>query len=111
MKKFYRYGLGLLLLVSVKVQAQNQQVIDAIIKEAKENSQLETLAHELLDGIGPRLTTAVLLALGGGGGAAVFALAVLCAEHAADGHNGDDQDNHFKRVHIVSPLRQFLFWV
>jgi len=54
MNKLYRYGLGLLLLVSVKVQAQNQ-VIDAIIKEANENSKLEVLAHELLDGIGPRL--------------------------------------------------------
>jgi carboxypeptidase Q len=54
MKKIYRYGLGLLLLISVKVQAQNA-VIEAIIKEANENSQLETLAHELLDGIGPRL--------------------------------------------------------
>ncbi|SEG21126.1 M20/M25/M40 family metallo-hydrolase [Algoriphagus boritolerans] len=54
MNKIYRYGLGLLLLVSVKVQAQNQ-VIDAIIKEANENSQLEVLAHELLEGVGPRL--------------------------------------------------------
>jgi hypothetical protein len=54
MNKIYHYGIGLLLLVSVKVQAQNQ-VIDAIIKEAKENSQLEVLAHELLDGVGPRL--------------------------------------------------------
>ncbi|MBS4072253.1 MAG: peptidase M28, partial [Algoriphagus sp.] len=54
MNKLYRFGLGLLLLVSVKVQAQNQ-VIDAIIKEANENSKLEVLAHELLDGIGPRL--------------------------------------------------------
>jgi carboxypeptidase Q len=54
MKKIYRYGLALLLLVSVKVQAQNQ-VIDAIIKEATENSQLEILGHELMDGIGPRL--------------------------------------------------------
>jgi carboxypeptidase Q len=30
-------------------------VIEAIIKEATENSQLEILGHELLDGIGPRL--------------------------------------------------------
>lgn len=30
-------------------------VIDAIIKEANENSQLTTLAHELMDVIGPRL--------------------------------------------------------
>ncbi len=54
MNKLYRYGLGLLLLVSVKVQAQNQ-VIDAIIKEATENSKLEVLAHEIMDGVGPRL--------------------------------------------------------
>ena len=47
MNKIYRYGLALLLLVSAKVQAQNQ-VIDAIIKEANENSQLEVLAHEIL---------------------------------------------------------------
>jgi carboxypeptidase Q len=30
-------------------------VVDAIVKEANENSQLEKLAHELIDGIGPRL--------------------------------------------------------
>lgn len=35
-------------------QAQNE-VIDKIIKEANTNSQLETIAHELMDGIGPRL--------------------------------------------------------
>lgn len=35
--------------------APNDPVVDAIIKEATENSQLEKLAHELLDGIGPRL--------------------------------------------------------
>lgn len=33
----------------------NNPVIENIIKEAKENSQLKTLAHELTDGIGPRL--------------------------------------------------------
>jgi hypothetical protein len=54
MNKLYHYGLGLLLLVSVQVQAQNQ-VIDAIIKEATENSKLEVLAHEIMDGVGPRL--------------------------------------------------------
>ena len=30
-------------------------VVDAIVKEANENSQLEKLGHELLDVIGPRL--------------------------------------------------------
>ena len=33
----------------------NKQVVEAIIKEATENSQLEKLGHELLDVIGPRL--------------------------------------------------------
>ncbi|WP_335965200.1 M20/M25/M40 family metallo-hydrolase [Galbibacter sp. PAP.153] len=37
-------------------QAQTQQeVVDAIVKEASENSQLKELAFELMDGIGPRL--------------------------------------------------------
>lgn len=36
------------------IDAQNA-VIEAIIKEATDHSQLETLAYELLDGIGPRL--------------------------------------------------------
>ena len=35
-------------------QAQNE-VIDKIIKEATNNSQLEQIGHELMDGIGPRL--------------------------------------------------------
>ena len=30
-------------------------IVDAIVKEGTENSQLEKLAHALLDGIGPRL--------------------------------------------------------
>ncbi len=54
MKKRYIFGLGLMLLFGSKVQAQNE-VIEKIIKEATENSQLEVLGHELLDGIGPRL--------------------------------------------------------
>ncbi len=54
MKKQYLLGLGLLLLFASKVHAQNE-VIDKIIKEATENSQLQTLGHELMDGIGPRL--------------------------------------------------------
>ena len=40
---------------SVFGQDQQTQVVDAIIAEANENSQLERLAHELLDVIGPRL--------------------------------------------------------
>ena len=30
-------------------------VVENIVKEATDNSQLEKLAHELIDGIGPRL--------------------------------------------------------
>ncbi len=40
--------------VWIPVQAQNP-VVESIVKEANENSQLERLAHELLDVIGPRL--------------------------------------------------------
>jgi carboxypeptidase Q len=54
MKKSYLLGLGLLLLFNTKVQAQDQ-VINDIIKEARENSQLKAIGHELMDGIGPRL--------------------------------------------------------
>ncbi len=38
------------------ITAQNtKQIVDNIIKEATENSQLEKLGHELLDVVGPRL--------------------------------------------------------
>ncbi|HEA30302.1 MAG TPA: M20/M25/M40 family metallo-hydrolase [Leeuwenhoekiella sp.] len=44
------------LLTATVVYGQDQeQVIKSIMSEAKENSQLEPLAHELLDVIGPRL--------------------------------------------------------
>jgi carboxypeptidase Q len=36
-------------------KAPKDSIVDAIIKEATENSQLEKLGHELFDGIGPRL--------------------------------------------------------
>lgn len=36
-------------------QSNDSVVIQSIIKEASNNSHLKTLAHELLDGIGPRL--------------------------------------------------------
>lgn len=36
-------------------QAPKDPIVDAIIKEATTNSQLEKLGHELMDGIGPRL--------------------------------------------------------
>lgn len=48
--------IALLLANSVFLLAQEQDpVIQAILREANENSQLETLGHELMDGIGPRL--------------------------------------------------------
>src|SRR5688500_17764572 len=55
MRKF-RVVLVLLLLVNVHLTiAQSNAVVDAIVKEGNENSQLEPLAHELMDVIGPRL--------------------------------------------------------
>lgn len=54
MKKIY---LFILLLSNGFVFAQiKDPVVDAIVKEANENSQLQTLAHELIDVIGARLT-------------------------------------------------------
>jgi hypothetical protein len=48
--------IALLLANSLFLLAQEQDpVVQAIIKEANENSQLEALGHELMDGIGPRL--------------------------------------------------------
>jgi len=56
MKKTFILFLAVCLGYFSPVLAQdNKQVIDAIIKEATENSQLEKLGHELLDVIGPRL--------------------------------------------------------
>ena len=36
-------------------QVNDSVIVKSIVKEATENSQLQTLATELLDGIGPRL--------------------------------------------------------
>ena len=44
-----------LLLVSFSVKSQND-IVKNIVDEASNNSQLEVLAHELLDVVGPRLT-------------------------------------------------------
>jgi hypothetical protein len=44
-----------LLLASFSVGAQND-IVKKIVDEANNNSQLEVLAHELLDVVGPRLT-------------------------------------------------------
>jgi len=54
MKMRYLLGAGLLLLLGGNLQAQDQ-IIDSIIKEESENSQLKQIGHELLDEIGPRL--------------------------------------------------------
>ncbi|WP_300433834.1 M20/M25/M40 family metallo-hydrolase [Christiangramia sp.] len=48
--------IGLLFLSVSLVSAQSQQeMVEKIVKEAENNSQLEDLAHELLDVVGPRL--------------------------------------------------------
>jgi carboxypeptidase Q len=56
MKNFVKFSALFLLLGSFTLQAQEKDsVIDNIIKEATENSQLERLGYELMDKIGPRL--------------------------------------------------------
>lgn len=56
MKKTIPYLFLLVLLSSSLSFAQNRNpVVENIIKEANENSQLEMLGHELLDVVGPRL--------------------------------------------------------
>ena len=58
MKNLIRFRLFILFLFSITISIhaqENNGVIDNIIKEANENSQLEPLAHELLDVVGPRL--------------------------------------------------------
>lgn len=54
LKKFFASVSLVLLFVAANAQAK-QQVIESIIKEVYQNSALPTLAHELLDKIGPRL--------------------------------------------------------
>lgn len=46
--------MHLLLFAPLHAQ-ETDPVIDNIIKEANENSQLENLGHQLMDVIGPRL--------------------------------------------------------
>ncbi len=56
MKKLITLFFILPLLVSTGLFSQEKNpIVEGIIKEANENSQLEILAHELLDDIGPRL--------------------------------------------------------
>lgn len=44
-----------LLIVTIGFSQTTEEIVSAIQKEANENSQLENLAHELMDVIGPRL--------------------------------------------------------
>jgi hypothetical protein len=56
MKKMQKYFLALLLMFTMMCMAQSDKTIaDRIVMEATENSQLEELAYELMDVIGPRL--------------------------------------------------------
>src|SRR5690625_2776344 len=56
MRKTLYLCLALVMAVTTSLTAQTQQeVVDAIVKEATENSQLEKLAYTLTDFIGPRL--------------------------------------------------------
>ncbi len=56
MKKTSKLLLLFLLMSSTLVIAQTkEEMVERIVNEATENSHLEKLAHELLDGIGPRL--------------------------------------------------------
>jgi hypothetical protein len=48
-------ALGMVLCSSIATAQSSNPVIDAIMKEETSNSQLEKLAHELFDGVGPRL--------------------------------------------------------
>jgi carboxypeptidase Q len=54
-RKAQLLALGLLLGSHIAIAQNSKPVIDAIVKEETTNSQLEKLAHELFDGIGPRL--------------------------------------------------------
>ncbi|MEO6348115.1 MAG: M20/M25/M40 family metallo-hydrolase [Aquaticitalea sp.] len=51
----FTFLVMLLLHLNTIAQEQTNQIIDNIVKEATENSQLERLGHELFDVIGPRL--------------------------------------------------------
>lgn len=56
MIKKLRFTFYLLILSVAMVSAQSkQEMIDKIVNEVNNNSQLEQLAHELLDVVGPRL--------------------------------------------------------
>ncbi|WP_329959018.1 M20/M25/M40 family metallo-hydrolase [Aquirufa ecclesiirivi] len=48
-------GLSLMATPLLAQQNNHSSTVNAIVKEATENSQLKRMAHELIDGIGPRL--------------------------------------------------------
>lgn len=54
-RKFTLLVFASLFFFSSSYAQTKDQIIEKIIEEAQNNSQLETLAYELLDGIGPRL--------------------------------------------------------
>ncbi|MBT8292485.1 MAG: M20/M25/M40 family metallo-hydrolase [Eudoraea sp.] len=54
-KTLLLFFCSLLLNVSYLIGQSTEELVDKITKEAIENSQLEQLAHELMDVIGPRL--------------------------------------------------------
>lgn len=55
MKKSILWLSLMSLSICVNLQAQDQSILEAIENEANNNSQLEILGQELMDGIGPRL--------------------------------------------------------
>lgn len=54
-RSFQLLSVSLLFAANLAFSQGNSTVVDNIIKEATQNSQLKQLAHELTDGIGPRL--------------------------------------------------------
>ncbi|WP_083252198.1 M20/M25/M40 family metallo-hydrolase [Pedobacter steynii] len=49
------FFMAMLITGNISYAQTKKQTVDNIVKEATENSQLENLAHELLDVVGPRL--------------------------------------------------------
>ena len=55
MKKLLTFLLTLSLCVPTLLSQTSEAIVEKMVKEATENSQLESLGHQLLDDIGPRL--------------------------------------------------------
>ena len=55
MKLKLQFAFLFIVLSSTLLFAQQEKIINGIMEEEKNNSQLKTLAHELLDVVGPRL--------------------------------------------------------